>query len=793
MVNKRPRDLTDITTPVAGDVLPIDDTSLPTSTEVKKVDVAELFARANHTGTQTASTISDLDTSTVTFSNKTMDGDLNTFIDINETQQNVSVGVSGTVLTSNGVGVAPTYQAAGAADNLGDHTATESLKMAGFDIENGGVIFLTEQVDAEADVAGKGQIWVNTATPNELFFTDDAGTDFQVAHRQNKLDVFAAISSAELAGVLSDEAGSGLLVFGTSPTIVTPTIAATGWTNANHAHLAANSGGTITEASISDLQSYLLNVVEDTTPQLGGALDGQGNDLNNMGVLFLTEQAEAEADVAGKGQVWVDTATPNILKFTDDAGTDFTITNTANKLDVFAATTKAELETVISDVTDFAEADGDTYSGAHLFNAATMRIPLSATPTMAVDGDFAIDTTVTDFSHGVMKFFDGEEVGVVAMPIAEFTTPTDGNVVAYNATNDEFELVAAAAASLPVVDTTSIVEGSIDATKEIRFEVDGLTASTVRVLTPPDADITIAGINIAQIWSATQTFDSPTGIIMGSRIIQFSDSDTTIQGSGILRYNVATGNSHSFEVNSVSKLAISSLGLNFQGNDLNNGGVIFLTEQAEAEADVAGKGQIWVDTATPNVAFFTDDAGTDFRLSFSTSAQLAAMVSDETGSGALVFGTSPTFITPALGTPASGVATNLTGTSLITGLGAQTQALDMSAEDITDIAKLTLSTATVATIATGSIAYARTHMQVDTEAGACADDLDFITGVEIGDTLILYSVSSARDTTVKDSTSGSENIRTAGDFTFTNFQDKMTLFRGLGADVMTELSRSDNA
>ena len=33
----------------------------------------------------------------------------------------------------------------------------------------------------------------------------------------------------------------------------------------------------------------------------------------------------------------------------------------------------------------------------------------------------------------------------------------------------------------------------------------------------------------------------------------------------------------------------------------------------------------------------------------------------ETGSGALVFGTSPTFVTPVLGTPASGTATNLTG------------------------------------------------------------------------------------------------------------------------------------
>lgn len=48
-----------------------------------------------------------------------------------------------------------------------------------------------------------------------------------------------------------------------------------------------------------------------------------------------------------------------------------------------------------------------------------------------------------------------------------------------------------------------------------------------------------------------------------------------------------------------------------------------------------------------------------------TSAELAAAVTDETGTGSLVFSNSPTFVTPALGTPASGVVTNLTGTASI--------------------------------------------------------------------------------------------------------------------------------
>lgn len=74
----------------------------------------------------------------------------------------------------------------------------------------------------------------------------------------------------------------------------------------------------------SAISGFMADLVDDTSPQLGAALDGQGYDLNNLGVVFLTEQAAAEADVAGKGQLWVLTATPNVLKFTDDAGTDWT-------------------------------------------------------------------------------------------------------------------------------------------------------------------------------------------------------------------------------------------------------------------------------------------------------------------------------------------------------------------------------------------------------------------------------------------------------------------------------------
>ena len=51
-----------------------------------------------------------------------------------------------------------------------------------------------------------------------------------------------------------------------------------------------------------------------------------------------------------------------------------------------------------------------------------------------------------------------------------------------------------------------------------------------------------------------------------------------------------------------------------------------------------------------------------------SSANLKAAVTDETGSGALVFATSPTLVTPVLGTPSSGTLTSCTGLPIATGV-----------------------------------------------------------------------------------------------------------------------------
>jgi hypothetical protein len=61
-------------------------------------------------------------------------------------------------------------------------------------------------------------------------------------------------------------------------------------------------------------------------------------------------------------------------------------------------------------------------------------------------------------------------------------------------------------------------------------------------------------------------------------------------------------------------------------------------------------------------------AGIAAWLTNPTSANLRAAMTDETGTGLLVFNTSPTLVTPILGVPTSGTLTNCTGLPIATGV-----------------------------------------------------------------------------------------------------------------------------
>jgi hypothetical protein len=73
-------------------------------------------------------------------------------------------------------------------------------------------------------------------------------------------------------------------------------------------------------------------------------------------------------------------------------------------------------------------------------------------------------------------------------------------------------------------------------------------------------------------------------------------------------------------------------------------------------------------TAATNLTGAVTSVGTATSLGSFTSANLSGALTDETGSGAAVFATSPTLVTPALGTPSSATLTNATGLPISTGV-----------------------------------------------------------------------------------------------------------------------------
>ena len=59
--------------------------------------------------------------------------------------------------------------------------AAAAFDWGGQNIQNLNSIYMVEQAVADAEIANSGQLWVKTGAPCELWFTDDAGTDTEVA------------------------------------------------------------------------------------------------------------------------------------------------------------------------------------------------------------------------------------------------------------------------------------------------------------------------------------------------------------------------------------------------------------------------------------------------------------------------------------------------------------------------------------------------------------------------------------------------------------------------------------
>ena len=151
-----------------------------------------------------------------------------------------------------------------------------------------------------------------------------------------------------------------------------------------------------------------------------------------------------------------------------------------------------------------------------------------------------------------------------------------------------------------------------------------------------------------------------------------SNSTTTLNGTTIPASKtlaVTTDKLSVFAATTSSELA------GVISDETGSGALVFATSPALTTPDLGTPSAATLTNATDlPVSTGISGLGTGVATFLGTpsSANLAAAVTDETGSGALVFATSPTLVTPALGTPASATLTNATGlpvSSGISGLG----------------------------------------------------------------------------------------------------------------------------
>jgi hypothetical protein len=224
--------------------------------------------------------------------------------------------------------------------------------------------------------------------------------------------------------------------------------------------------------------------------------------------------------------------------------------------------------------------------------------------------------------------------------------------------------------------------------------IDGITVAVAdRVLVYQQTNQTQNGVYVvtdigsgSTNWVLTRSDDTDT--------YGFAGPDTLSEGSTFFVQQGTTGAGETYTCNTIGPIVFGTTNITFAqiaaaqiysaGTGLTLTGTQFSISNTAVVASSYGsatqvgtftvnaQGQLTAaasTTVTPAVGSITGlGAGVATFLATPSSANLAAAVTDETGSGALVFATSPTLVTPALGTPSSGTLTNATGLPLTTGV-----------------------------------------------------------------------------------------------------------------------------
>lgn len=196
---------------------------------------------------------------------------------------------------------------------------------------------------------------------------------------------------------------------------------------------------------------------------------------------------------------------------------------------------------------------------------------------------------------------------------------------------------------------------------------DVLTAN--RVWTLPDASMTLAGINLAQTFSAVQTFGAAPvfSTITGSTQCLQANSAGSVSGAGAA---CLLGNQTITLSGDVTGSGATAISTTLATVNSNVGTFGSATQAAQVTVNAKGLTTAASNvTITPAVGSITGlGTGVGTFLATPTSANFFGAITDETGTGVVVANTSPVFVTgltvPAVfGGSAAGSALNLQSTS----------------------------------------------------------------------------------------------------------------------------------
>ena len=155
---------------------------------------------------------------------------------------------------------------------------------------------------------GLQQLRMNAgATAPEWFTFSLASTDLSdsasLARSTNNLSFFASTTSAQLAGVLSNETGSGLAVFNDTPTLITPTLGVASATSINKVAITAPAtSATLTIANGKTLtasNTLTLTATDGSTVAFGGGGTVAYSNVANAWDDGVTQTFNPSTDFAG--------------------------------------------------------------------------------------------------------------------------------------------------------------------------------------------------------------------------------------------------------------------------------------------------------------------------------------------------------------------------------------------------------------------------------------------------------------------------------------------------------------